>query len=200
MDTSAMDEGEEWRTVAGYEGFYEVSSLGRVRSVRSYNNTWPGRLRSIPFPPSSGRGTLRLSKNNVVRSHKVEVLVTVAFHGAPPPRHEANHKDGDKRNNRATNLEWVTHAENLRHSREVLGKDHLPPVLRGEANPWAKFTEEQVSTIIRRQSRGERAVDLAREYGCNPSTVHGLGRRSWSHLAHLRNHNVPPDTVVSHRE
>ena len=117
---------EEWRAVAGYEGLYEVSNLGRVRSLGRtiMRMTRWGSLKPYTIKP-------RVLKHKICQAdyHQVglfdidgvskpfKVHRLVAQHFVPNPRHlnEVNHKDEDKANNRADNLEWVTHTENCNH-------------------------------------------------------------------------------------
>jgi len=125
---------EEWRPVIGYEGWYSVSSLGRVRRDADIHNRW-GRC-----PQSSGRilkrGTsskaeypqVRLSRPGRVEVRRVHVLVARAFLGAPPNGHEVDHKDANRWNCALTNLEYVTHRENLRRRRPQSGSFSLREV------------------------------------------------------------------------
>lgn len=106
---------EEWRPVVGWEGWYEVSSLGRVRRVRAAMGTYPMRILRTP---TGGEGypevTLwRLGKHSTMCVH---VLVALAFLGPRPQRHQVNHKDGHKTNNHRMNLEWTTHQGNAHHA------------------------------------------------------------------------------------
>lgn len=128
---------EEWRPVVGYEGFYEVSNLGRVRSVdRVIEDAW-GRqcsLRGVlrkPYVSPKGYPLVRLSVGNVRKYFTVHRLVAIAFLGPPPLGKEVCHTDGDKLNPRADNLRWGTpsenQADNLRNgtwANQNVGKTH----------------------------------------------------------------------------
>ena len=105
---------EVWKPVDGYEGFYEVSSLGRVRSldrVRPYRGSmrrYRGKV-ITPEPVSAGEDRYQyvtLSKDGKVRKKSVHRLVATAFVDNPDGMPEVNHKDEVKTNNRADNLEW----------------------------------------------------------------------------------------------
>lgn len=105
-----------WRSVAGYEGIYEVSSDGRVRSLRRMDRVGRrvgGRELSIHTHPS-GHQMVKLSKNGIYKQAKVHRLVLIAFAGPPPDGCEALHNDGDPANNRVENLRWGTRSENVR--------------------------------------------------------------------------------------
>lgn len=107
---------ETWVSVRGLEERYEVSDLGRVRSLMGRNPqvlraTIVGKYRRVTL-------TLVNGKRKYVRVH---ALVAEAFHGPGPSKHEVRHLDGDELNNLATNLKWGTRAENnldiVRHGR-----------------------------------------------------------------------------------
>ncbi|WP_334166287.1 NUMOD4 motif-containing HNH endonuclease [Achromobacter mucicolens] len=105
---------EEWRPVVGFEGCYEASSLGAVRSISS------GRILSRNALAGDGYVKTDLHRGGVRTHGYLHRIVAEAFHG-PAEGREVNHKNGDKLDNRAANLEWVTRAENEMHSRYVLG-------------------------------------------------------------------------------
>jgi hypothetical protein len=94
-----------WRYVAGQEGRYEVSDAGHVRNSRT------GRV----LKPWLNKGYAHV---NLGRGHRTAVhqLVAEAFIGARSAGTEVNHKNGQRDDNRATNLEWMTRAENIRHA------------------------------------------------------------------------------------
>lgn len=116
---------EEWRTISEYEGIYEVSSHGNIRSItREVTQVQCGvevvrclkgrSMRKI----DNGNGYLyvTLSRDNARKNHYIHRLVAEAFlpktEGAPV----INHKDYNKHNNKVTNLEWCSQLENIRHS------------------------------------------------------------------------------------
>ena len=109
---------EEWRPVRGLEGRYDVSSLGRVRS---YYSRWGKRKQ--PRLVGSFKGlypTVSLPDEN--ENHQnvyIHILVATAFIPNPFNYPEVNHIDGNKHNNAVTNLEWVTHRENMRHASKM---------------------------------------------------------------------------------
>jgi len=171
-------ETEEWRPVVGYEGWYEVSDLGRVRRVKAAKHTRVGLIRR-PSPNGSGYLTLGLSRcGHGSGYYPVHWLVAEAWLGPRPPGHEVNHKDGNKTNNRPQNLEWVTSARNHQHAFES-GLTNPP---RGENHYQAKLTEDAVREI-RKSNAGVSCAALARRFGVNPSTV-WVARygRSWCHV------------------
>lgn len=131
---------EIWRPIAGYEGLYEVSSLGRVRSldrrVEVPCTRWGGTmLRPIrgrilkPFTDCNEYFTLTLCHTGKRWAASVHRLVADAFCHRPGGCDEVNHRDGVKQNNDFTNLEWTTHQANVAHAVETgLTKKRKPIV------------------------------------------------------------------------
>lgn len=115
---------ECWKPVEGYEGLYEVSNLGRVRSLTriavTYSNggtqVRKGRIRCGTIDKSTGYARLLLCKEAVQKSFNIHRLVAIAFIPNPYNKPQVNHKDGNKANNRVDNLEWCTVKENARHA------------------------------------------------------------------------------------
>lgn len=99
-------EPEIWKPVTDWDGLYEVSSLGRVANVRL------GRILSAG---ANGTGYLKVRLNYRDRTTQVYVhqLVARAFHGLPGPGQEVRHKNAERSDNRACNLEWGTRGENM---------------------------------------------------------------------------------------
>ena len=100
---------EIWRPVVGYEDLFEVSTRGRVRSKKT------GKIK-IASKGAGGYVKIKITKNYSQRLLSVHRLVAEAFLEKPDGKNEVNHKDGDKTNNCADNLEWVTKSENMNHA------------------------------------------------------------------------------------
>ena len=108
---------EIWRPVVGYEGLYEVSSYGRVRSLDRYdskNHFIKGRILKLS---DDGRGYLfvQLSSNGKVKKFLVHRLVAIAFIPNPDNLLEVNHRNEDKSNDNVDNLEWCTRKYNINY-------------------------------------------------------------------------------------
>lgn len=114
---------EEWRPVVGYEGFYEVSDWGNLRSIdriiifsngrkHPYKGIEPKQRTDV-----GGYKVVTLSINQKMKIFKVHVLVWEAFNGKKPNGMQVNHKDEDKTNNRLENLELVTPKENCNYGK-----------------------------------------------------------------------------------
>lgn len=117
-------EKEVWKDIAGYDGLYQVSNMGRVKSLeRTRNMNLPGRKKRAPvserilkFGQSQGYQAVTLARDGVNKKIRLHKLVALAFIPNPDNKPEINHKDGNKHNNCADNLEWVTPIENQRHA------------------------------------------------------------------------------------
>lgn len=122
---------EEWRSVIGYEGFYEVSNFGRVRRIKPARGAVPGRILKPTIRKRYGYHMVNLYKNNVSTVFLVHRLVLEAFVGPAPPNTEGCHFDGDGSNNDLDNLRWASSSENnydmVRMGRSVqANRQHCP--------------------------------------------------------------------------
>ena len=127
---------EIWRDIKGYEGLYQVSNLGRIKSLEKiinanfkYGNTHNYKEKILkPFKETRGYLKVRLYKNGVAKNYKVHRLVANAFLGEN--NLTVNHIDKNKENNKLENLEYMTNKNNTRYSqaKKVKGKN----VLTGE--------------------------------------------------------------------
>lgn len=113
-DLASLD-GEIWKDISGEEEKYQISNLGRVKSLSRRINTWNG-YKTIPtliLSQSIRNGYLRVKINKSLNVHQ---LVSKAFVENPFNKNYINHKDGNKCNNNVLNLEWVTAQENIQHA------------------------------------------------------------------------------------
>lgn len=177
---------EVWAAVPGWEGLYEVSTEGRVRSldrimmVRRHGKRVPqryvGRVRSLT-PNRDGYLRAELSNGDGTRTTvSVHTLVLLAFVGARPDGMEALHRDGDPSNNRPGNLRWGTHAQNVRDA-----IDHGTHVAHpGSRNGRARLSEADIP-VIRERLKSEFPAAIARDYGVNRATIQQIKRgQNWS--------------------
>ena len=177
---------ERWLPMAGYEGIYDVSDEGRVRScdrhvsyVRRggvrYDWVRSGRILSGCIVPSGGQTIYRaygLSRDGKLKIWLGHRLVLLTFVGPPPSGYEACHEDGDGLNNRLSNLRWDTHKANFQ---DAVQHGSYKPLAKytGEYNPICKLSDAQIRAI--RERPGETHANLAREYGV-----------TLSHMARIR--------------
>lgn len=113
---------EQWLPIQGYEGLYEVSDFGRVRSLdrivgRHTQGDFAkaGQIRTPHLTPK-GYARIQLSREGQGRNYMVHRLVAEAFIPNPDDLPEVNHKNGNKADNRVDNLEWITSSDNLQHA------------------------------------------------------------------------------------
>lgn len=173
-------EGEQWRSVVGYEGLYEVSDHGRVRRL-GRRASKRGGATVLAACHSRRYVCVCLCAANVSHTVNVHRLVASAFIANPDQRPEVNHKDGNKHNNRADNLEWVTKAENEAHAM-LTG---LKAIVRGSQNGQSLLNEETVLEARRRYARKETTLTaMAKEYGVSvPCLSEAVsGKHKWRHV------------------
>lgn len=168
---------EVWRPVVGWEGFYEVSDLGRVKRTKGGQGARSGTILGIRLMKGYPRVVLHAtSKKADMLTHR---LVARAFIGPEPEGCEVNHKNGNKGDPRALNLEYVTRAENVLHGYRQLGR--IAP--RGEQHAGSQLTATQVRTIRTMREKGARVPVIAAIYAVKPSTIrHIVQRESWAWL------------------
>lgn len=109
---------EVWKDIPDYEGKYQISNKGRVKSLPR-NDKFCKRGYEIimkAFVCGSGYQEVLLSLDDRRKPMLIHRMVAEAFVPNPDGKQEVNHKDGNKTNNDANNLEWVTPSENIRHS------------------------------------------------------------------------------------
>ena len=179
---------ECWLPVIGYEGLYEVSDLGNVRSLhRSCRPRLRGDLLTpAPTGGASPRLCVVLYKDGAKKTRLVLHLVLEAFIGPRPPGREACHGPGGALDNRLVNLSWGTPEQNQGPDRVRDGTSN-----RGERQWQAKLTEEIVLECRRRYAAGESQKDLAGEFGVTgPVLSEAITGRSWAWLPGA----VPTDT------
>ena len=120
---------EVWKPIKGYEGLYEVSNYGRVRSLDRYVNSASsktgyqlakGRILKQCINTETGYSVIQIYKNHKKKGCNVHKLVAEHFIPNPNNYRTVNHKDGNKANNKVDNLEWVSQSDNLIHSYKEL--------------------------------------------------------------------------------
>ena len=169
---------EEWRDVPVYESLYQVSSLGRVKRMKSGGGAVIGRILRGGLD-SGGYYSVALYKNGVSKTHRIHVLVASAFLGERPAAHDINHIDGCKSNNRIGNLEYITRTENMKHAFRL----GLKAPQRGEKMGGSKLTEPDVREIIKLLADGNTHLSIAKIYGVSKPAISGISRgERWKHI------------------
>lgn len=176
---------EQWLPVHEYEGIYEVSSLGRIKSCARTRKTkgggvaqLPERIR-IPGIKREGYAFFSMYKDAKSRVMYLHRLVAIAFLQNPLGLPQVNHKDGDKLNNKAENLEWVTASDNCFHAI----RENLYVTAKGESSGLSKITELDVLKIRDMASAGIMHKDIAALFPVGRKAITKIvNRQRWSHI------------------
>ena len=174
---------EIWMPISGYKNCYEVSSLGRIKSVARLREGRPGRICRVrerivaQGDMPSGHLNVSLSKDGVKKTFWVHILVLSAFAGPCPAGLECLHGDGNPKNNAIDNLRWGTPLDN------ACDRDRHGTTARGERNAEAQLTESQVRDIKSRLGKWGEGKRIAREYGVSESLISDIkSGRTWAHV------------------
>ncbi len=171
---------ERWCSIAGFEGLYEISDAGRVRSLVRRRGSWPGRVLKPQRHPR-GYVCVTLYAHQSPAKKLIHRLVAAAFVPRAEGCSAVNHLDGVKTNNTAANLEWVTEATNNLHAFRVLRR--APVVLRGDRAPGRKLSADDVREI-RARAAHESRHSLATRYSIGLSALGSILRcESWAEIA-----------------
>jgi hypothetical protein len=168
---------EKWLPVPKYDGKYEVSNLGSIRSL------WTAE-KIVLRAGKQSKGYLTVSLADGIRpkhskSHLVHRLVATAFLGDPPEgKSQINHLDGNRENNCVTNLEWCDSKHNARHAVVAL-KSGI-----GQRNSRCKLTDQQIAEILVRLARGEKSTRFAHLYGVSDRYIRDVGKGKYRGQSH----------------
>ncbi len=191
-------ETEIWKDIPGFDGRYQASNFGKIKSYRikiSRPNTrdknyiqtrWYGKggLLNQNFISQGGKFTyyyLTLTKNKISKKYLVHRLILLTFVGDCPEGMVACHNDGNGHNNRLENLRWDTASANQK-DRAKHGTDNFP-VMKGIDHPLCRLTEENIYEIRNtRKYKGYR-IYLSKKFNITVSNVSEIvKRRTWKHL------------------
>ncbi len=156
---------EIWKDIKDYEGYYQVSNLGRVRSLDRFIKCKNGRMQfkkgvifSLCYNKRVNVYEVHLNKDCKRKCFKIHRLVAEAFvpNDDPENKTTVNHKDGNRANNRADNLEWATYSENEKHSYDKLDRPvNIPKKSKRQTIAINKFENSRtVYNSIEAASRG----------------------------------------------
>lgn len=165
---------ELWKDVVGYETYFEISNLGRLKSKRTSKILSQTKSKTGYFTHATKIG----GRKGKCICFKIHRLVAEAFIPNPENKPFVNHKDGNKLNNKEVNLEWNTGSENIKHAFE----HGLSKPLRGDKNPHAKLTEPIVKQIkFEYEFTDITHRELAKKYGVGKTTIQNvLANERWN--------------------
>lgn len=165
---------EVWRDIPEYEGFYQVSNLGSVRScdrrverlAGKHKDRFVSGVTMKASLDSSGYPMVGLSKQSRNKSIAIHRLVALAFLGNKPEGYQVNHIDGNKLNNFVGNLEYCSRTENIRHAFALGLISH-----KGAKSSFAKLKESDVLVIRERLANGHTQTSIAKDYGVTQANI-----------------------------
>lgn len=171
---------ENWKPIIGYEGRYEISDLGRVKSYyyRGFKRKIP-RIINGCINPSTGYRQVELSdKNAKPKTWFIHRLILLAFVGKPPTTsHLVAHNDGIRTNSILSNLRWATGKEN-----EADKKLH-GTIIRGEKMYNSIFKEKDILKIRSLLSSNVTQTEIAKIYKVNKGTIQSIASgKTWKHV------------------
>lgn len=179
-------EKEVWKDIEGYEGRYQVSDCGRVKSVSRNYTAKNGMKRfhkgMILKPVNDYYGYHKVSlrcEKQILKVPKIHRLVAETFLPNPENKSQVNHLNGIKTDNRLSNLEWCTPKENTQHAEETGLRDY-----KGKRNPTSILNEEKVKEIRKLYSSGKYyQKELGKMFGVTRSTISDIIiRATWKHV------------------
>jgi len=163
---------EEWRDVPNFEG-YQVNSIGKVRSVDRFCGDRRGVIHGKllkPFINRRGYLEVNLYKNSKSTTKIIHRLVAKAFIPNDFNKPQVNHIDGNKLNNKVSNLEWMSNSENQLHAYSL----GLQPSRAGENNVKAKITDKSVTELKVLYNSGKTIVDISNIMNINVSIIRNI--------------------------
>lgn len=179
---------EIWKDIKDYEGAYQVSNFGRVKSLdRAVNSRYGGKRKVegvlLKFiPDKDNYSKVNLKKNQKGKRYFVHRLVAAAFIDNKENKPQVNHINGLKKDNNIKNLEWVTLSENRRHAYDTGLQSGINR--RGEKNNFSKVTKNQVIEIRSTYKKGVVTYkELSEKFNISSTGIGSIiKRRSWAWL------------------
>lgn len=190
---------EIWKDIQGYEGLYQVSNLGRVKSLARLDTRGQRVSEKILKLGKHRAGYFRVNlyKNGKMKQYLVHRLVALAFIPNPENKEQVNHIDGNKQNNVIENLEWCTHSENIQHAyrtglakglvgenHPLYGKHHTEETRKKISKNHADFTGDKSSS-----AKQVYFVEGQKLYQCGKYTSEDLNINYKNLTQHLRGRN-----------
>lgn len=182
---------EIWKTIPGYEGFYEASNYGNIKSMTRYRkngNIGYVQKERIMKPRGNVHGYLVvcLSKYGVVKLHSVHRLIALSFLENPKNKPNINHKDNNPLNNSVGNIEWVTQKENIQHmikqGRKACQRGNLHPkrILSEDDAVFIRNMRKKLNCNAKAILNESRFVNRNISISCINGVIYN---QTWRHLA-----------------
>lgn len=179
---------EIWKDIPGFEGMYQCSSQGNIRSLdriihsankwNSYSKLEESRVLK-PISNRSGYQQVVLYRDGAGNRSTVHRWVALTFIPNPENKRNVNHIDGCKTNNKVSNLEWNTTSENILHA----FRTGLNVSSKGEKHGMSKLVAGQVHRIRTLHEIGCRPSDIANIFSVSFATItHIVKRKTWKHI------------------
>ena len=174
---------EIWIPVIGYEGLYEVSNEGKVKSLKRFNpksgkhGMWYKERILKTREDKDGYLVTHLTKEGKAKLLKIHRLVLSSFYGEVKDL-QVNHIDGNKQNNHLDNLEWSTCSDNQIHAHKIGLKNQ-----KGSKNNASKLTEYKVLEIVELLKQKMPMAHIAKMYSVDDETIRHIKiRKTWNHV------------------
>lgn len=165
---------EIWRDIKNYEGDYQVSNSGNIKSFKKLNN-----IKILKPGISRGYYFVSLCKNGKVKNFRISRLVAIHFIPNPENKPQINHKNGIKIFNHTENLEWSTNGENQVHAYKI----GLKISKKGNQDPQAKLTDEKVKEIRVLKNNGLSINYLSKKFTVSERTIRDVvNNKLWKHV------------------
>lgn len=183
---------EVWKDIKGYEGYYQISNFGNVRSLDRWikdNGTLVFKHGTLLNPVKQSVGYLQIALNikGKIQKKYIHRLVMEAFNPTDNPELEINHIDENKENNMITNLEWVTHKENINKiSKYIVARENNQKQKLERREAWIKYRDRNIpskESLEQQLFECKNFVELGRRYGVTDNAV-----RNWCRKYGLPDH------------
>lgn len=187
---------DEWQDIPGYEGLYQASISGFIKSLDRTVKCRGSKQRVIPgriiksHKKNNGYIFVRLTKNKKSKNKYLHRLVLKAFSNKNEWKDTVNHIDGNKENNCLSNLEWASRSENLKHAYKnglnkvtEYQKSQTSKANRGSKQHFSRLSEENIPEIRDLYSSGMTYEQIGEKYSVHRETIGNIIRgNTWRHV------------------
>lgn len=178
----AQRHNEMWKDIIGYEGLYQISNYGRVKSFHQYKGTNKRIL--TPRKMKAGHFQVNLCKNKTKKNYLIHRLLMKAFVGSCPNKMECCHNDGNPTNNHISNLRYDTHKSNQSDMKKHGISCARKVPARGSLNGFSKLIENDIRriyTLLIEKRLTQREIAII--FNVSRSTITLIhNRKTWRHV------------------